>query len=157
MTLSAEMRYELLHTHFCGSGLGCWHDSHRQRPQSGHIIEGRVAHSGGGSLIKLAAGCFVTGMGGSSRRAGRGGAGGGGATGLKGVSTYSFAERSFSGRGRVSVTGGAGLDGGVVVGEDKFMALIGRWWMRARDEGGSRAVGGDGPPPWLAMWSLTFV
>lgn len=114
-------------------------------------------HSGGGSLLKLAAGCFVTGIGGSSRRAGRGGAGGGGATGLKGVSTYSFAERSFSGRGKVSVTGGAGLDGGVVVKGDKFMVLIGRWWTEARGKGGSRAVGGDDPPPWLAMWSLRLV
>lgn len=111
-------------------------------------------------MLKLAAGCFVTGIGGSSRRAGRGGAGGGGATGLKGVSTYSLAERSFSGRGRVSVTGGRALDGGVVVvvvEGDTFMVLTGRWWMGARGRGGSRAVGGDGPPPWLAMWSLTLV
>lgn len=114
-----------------------------------------MAHSGSGSLVKLAAGCFVTGIGGSSSRAGRGGASGGGATGLKGVSTYSLADRSLSGRGRISVTGGTGLVGGVVIEGGKFMILLGRWWMIARGKGGSRAVGGDGPPPWLAMWSLT--
>lgn len=66
------MRQELLQIHFWGSALGCWQDSQRHLPHSGHMMEGLVAHSGGGSLLKVVAagvGCLL--MVGSTSRVGR--------------------------------------------------------------------------------------
>lgn len=152
MIASADSRQLLPQTHLCGSGLGCWQESHRHLWHSGHRMEGLVVHSGASLLKDVVAGCLVTGGGGGGSRAslvGRctlGGCGGGGVGGapLNGVSTYSLAERSDCGLGATRDTGGGGRSGakGAVIGGGALMIGALGLWGRGRDVG----------PPWLAMW-----
>lgn len=110
------------------------------------MMEGLAVHSGGSLLKDAVAGCFVTGGGGNGNAnlaglCNLGGCGGGLGTAARiGVSTYSLVERSVSGLGAASVTGGGGRSGakGAVRG-------IGALMMGAR---GRCARGRDVRPPW---------